>query len=113
MQKDQASVVETQKNKFYYPSFSFGKEYTLISCKLEIDYMTQQPKETCQRICRGPRWIVLREDPKEKLLRAVIWHLFWYSGSQIEKLYEIKPPSYKDKAEGPQLLRRNLKSISV
>ena len=99
MQKDQASVVGRQKNKFYYPSFSFGKEYTLISCKLEIDYMTQQPKETCQRICRGPRWIVLREDPKEKLLRAVIWHLFWYSavvvglsGTQIEKLYEIKPP---------------------
>ena len=30
LQKDQALVVERQKNKLYYPSFSFGKEYTLI-----------------------------------------------------------------------------------
>ena len=24
------------------------------SCQLEIDHVTQQPKETCQRTCRGP-----------------------------------------------------------
>ena len=23
-------------------------------CQLEIDHVTQQPKETCQRTCRGP-----------------------------------------------------------
>ena len=30
LQKVQASVVERQKNKFCYPSLSFGKEDTLI-----------------------------------------------------------------------------------
>merc|ERR1712008_120449 len=55
-QKKHASVVERQKKKFCYPSLSFGKEDTLIIfCQLEIDHVTQQPKETCQRTCRGPR----------------------------------------------------------
>ena len=30
------------------------KEDTLISCQLDIDQVTQQAKETCQRTCRGP-----------------------------------------------------------
>ena len=30
LQKVQASVVERQKKKFYYPSFNFGKEDTII-----------------------------------------------------------------------------------
>ena len=30
LQKVQASVVERQKKKFYYPSFNFGKENTII-----------------------------------------------------------------------------------
>ena len=30
MQKVQASVVERQKKKFYYPSFNFGKEDTIL-----------------------------------------------------------------------------------
>jgi hypothetical protein len=38
--------------EFCYPSLSFGKK-TLkwYSCQLEIDHVTQQPKETCQRTC--------------------------------------------------------------
>ena len=26
------------------------------SCQLEIDHVTQKPKETCQRTCRGHCW---------------------------------------------------------
>ena len=34
----------------------FGKENTLLYfCKLEIDHVTQKPKETCQSTCGGPR----------------------------------------------------------
>ena len=35
---------------------AFGKK-TLLKyfCQLEIDHVTQQPKETCQGTCRGPR----------------------------------------------------------
>ena len=29
------------------------------TCQLEIDHVTQQPKETCQRICRGPITVVI------------------------------------------------------
>ena len=34
------------------------KKKTLLyfSCQLEIDHVTQQPKETCQRTYRGPWW---------------------------------------------------------
>ena len=34
---------------------ALGKK-TLLEyfCQLEIDQVTQQPKETCQRTCRGP-----------------------------------------------------------
>ena len=32
---------------------------------------------------------------KEKMLRIVIWHLFWGDFSQNEKLSEIKPPLIK------------------
>ena len=51
----QASVFERQKKKFCYPSLNFWKN-TLLKyiCQLEKDHMTQQPKETCQRTCRGP-----------------------------------------------------------
>jgi hypothetical protein len=35
------------------------KEDTLIlSCQLEIDHVTQHPKETCQRTCRGPLYVI-------------------------------------------------------
>ena len=44
MQKVQASVVERQKKKFCYELLRFVKEDTLTI--LEIDHMTQQPKET-------------------------------------------------------------------
>jgi hypothetical protein len=34
---------------------ALGKKTLLYySCQLEIDHVTQQPKETCQRTCRGP-----------------------------------------------------------
>ena len=60
LQKVQTSVVERQKKKFCYPSFRLGKEDTLIIlCQLEIGHVTQQPKETCQRTCRGPRSVAL------------------------------------------------------
>jgi hypothetical protein len=46
---------ERQKNKFHYSSFSLGKK-TLLKyfCQLEIDHVTQKPKETCQSTCSGP-----------------------------------------------------------
>ena len=28
----------------------------LFPCQLEIDHVTQKPKETCQSTCRGPRF---------------------------------------------------------
>ena len=35
---------------------ALGKKTLLYySCQLEIDHVTQQPKETCQRTCRGPK----------------------------------------------------------
>ena len=34
-----------------------GKEDSLVfSCQLEIDLVTQKPKETCQSKCRRPKW---------------------------------------------------------
>ena len=55
LQKVKASVVERQKKKFCYSSLALEKKTLLYySCQLEIDHMTQQPKETCQRTCRGP-----------------------------------------------------------
>ena len=55
LQKVQASVVERQKKKFCYSSIASGKKTLLYySCQLEIDHVTQQPKETCQRTCREP-----------------------------------------------------------
>ena len=37
------------------PSLILGKNTLLsYSCQLQIDHVTQQPKETCQRTCRGP-----------------------------------------------------------
>ena len=54
--KDSETVVERQEKKFCYPSLSFEKEDTLIIlCQLEIDHVTQQTKEACQRTCRGPK----------------------------------------------------------
>ena len=29
-------------------------------CQLEIDHVTQQPKETCQRTCRGPYTVCIQ-----------------------------------------------------
>ena len=34
-----------------YPTLAKGNKYF---CQLEIDHETQQPKDTCQRTCRGP-----------------------------------------------------------
>ena len=44
---------------FTFKNWSFvkSKKKTLLlySCQLEIDHVTQQPKETCQRTCRWPK----------------------------------------------------------
>ena len=54
LQKVQASVVERQKISSATHQLALGKEDTLFI--LEIDHVTQQPKETCQRTCRGPKF---------------------------------------------------------
>ena len=41
---------------FYHSKTALGKEDTL--CQLEIDDITQQPQETCQRTCRGPSSVI-------------------------------------------------------
>ena len=39
----------------YHSKIALGKKTLLLCfCQLEIDHVTQQPKETCQRTCRGP-----------------------------------------------------------
>ena len=51
---------EKQNKKFHYLPLILGKK-TILSyfCQLEIDHVTQKPKETCQSTCGGPestRW---------------------------------------------------------
>ena len=43
------------------------KEDTLIKIQLEIDHVTQQPKETCQRTCRGPKLRIETSSLREKV----------------------------------------------
>ena len=56
---------ERQKKNFYYSSLSLGKK-TLFwyFCQLEIDHVTQKPKETWQSTCRGPKsFFVIKNQP--------------------------------------------------
>ena len=58
--------------KYYHSKTALGKEDTLIILfQLEIDHLTQQPKETCQRTCRGPELAQsLTANTHEQLLRT-------------------------------------------
>ena len=49
-----------------------GKEDSLVfSCQLEIDHVTQKPKETCQSKCRRPKWT------KILTFEMIFWQIFF------------------------------------
>ena len=40
-------------------SLIWEKRHSYNTLQLEIDHVTQQPKETCQRTCRGPKCMAM------------------------------------------------------
>ena len=54
LRKVLASVVERQKSDSATQHSVWERRHTLILFQFEIDHVTQKPKETCQRTCKGP-----------------------------------------------------------
>ena len=68
LQKVQASVVEsreTEKEVLLPITQLWERRY---SRQLDIDHVTQQPKETCQRTCRGPMIVCYVNFARQALL---------------------------------------------